>query len=74
MKQLLKGCEVERRKYEKLVEEIIGDKIEFFAGTNEVFMMDVKQLRWYTVLLHQEQLDKSDVLCYFRKAQQACAM
>ncbi len=76
VKQLLKGCEVERRKYEKLVEEIIGDKIEFFADANEVFMMDVKQYVDTLFYSIKNELDKSDVpySSAISKAQQACTM
>ena len=76
VKQLLRSCEVERRKYEKLVEGIIGDKIEFFADANEVFMMDVKKhidTLYYSI---KNELDKSDVphSSTISKAQQACTM
>lgn len=76
VKQLLKSCEVERRKYEKLVEAIIGDKIEFFAEANEVFTMDVKQYVDTLFYSIKNELDKGDVphSSAISKAQQACTM
>ena len=42
-KQLINKVEIVRRKYERMVNEVIGGRCTFFADANDIFLEDIQK-------------------------------